>query len=56
MCALQSVIPEGYTFANPWHMMTKKAFEKFKDLMEKMANRDPDRFDMYIYNGLFFGT
>ncbi|KAJ3531510.1 hypothetical protein NM688_g7564 [Phlebia brevispora] len=52
-----SVIPDGYTFMNPFTMVSTNAANRFDELVEKMDNRNPDCFDMYIYNDYFnYGT
>ena len=33
--------------------LSKKAYEMVEGLMKQAANRNPDAFDMYIYNGLY---
>lgn len=46
------VIPKGHTFLNVGSFMTTKAKDIAADLFKKADNRNPDIFDMYIYNGL----
>jgi hypothetical protein len=47
----QSAIPEDYTFLNQNTFLSVKAKETVLDLLEKSEKRNPDMFDMYIYNG-----
>ncbi|KAG2013808.1 hypothetical protein CC2G_010678 [Coprinopsis cinerea AmutBmut pab1-1] len=49
----QSAIPKGYTFVNPETMITVKGSDLFKELMHQADKRDPDAFDMYVYNDFF---
>ncbi|KAL4249125.1 hypothetical protein ABKN59_005765 [Abortiporus biennis] len=48
-----SLIPTGYTFMNPKIMVSKKAEDMIRTLMEKLDKRDPDAFGLYIYNDFF---
>jgi len=50
---MQSTIPAGYKFLNLETFMSNKAYEMLEDLMSRAANRNPDAFDMYIYNGQY---
>ncbi len=45
------VIPEGYTFLNAKTLITVKGKKIADELLEASEKRDPDAFDMYIYNG-----
>ncbi|KAF5333277.1 hypothetical protein D9611_002577 [Ephemerocybe angulata] len=51
--AAASVIPEGYTFLNPETLITTGGKALADDLRKKADGRDPDAFDMYIYNDFF---
>jgi len=50
----KSAIPAGYTFLDVETFISKKAYEMVEGLLKQAANRNPDAFDMYIYNGLHF--
>lgn len=45
------VLPAGYTFLNETHMVSKVAWKRARELLEKADRRDPDVHDMYVYNG-----
>lgn len=49
----QSTIPAGYKFLNLETFISNKAYEMLEDLMKKSANRNPEVFDMYIYNDFY---
>ncbi|KAF8897760.1 hypothetical protein BD779DRAFT_1608275 [Infundibulicybe gibba] len=49
----QTLIPPGYTFLNVGNLMTVKAKCMADDLLSKAGNRNPDAFDMYIYNDFY---
>ncbi|KAH6915038.1 hypothetical protein BKA70DRAFT_1368848 [Coprinopsis sp. MPI-PUGE-AT-0042] len=51
--ATQSKIPAGYTFLNVETMITTKGKEIAESLLKQAGNRDPDAFDMYIYNDFY---
>lgn len=48
-----SVIPPGYTFANLDTMITEKGKELADELMKKADGRNPEAFDMYVYNDFY---
>ena len=50
----QSLIPAGHTFLTPKTFMSQKGYDTVRELLQKADNRNPDRFDMYIYNGLSY--
>lgn len=47
------VPPKGYTFINPEIFISDKAKEIVNDLLQKAEKRNPDAFDMYIYNDYY---
>lgn len=47
------VLPDDYTFLNPWIMISKKAKEIYEGLEEEAEARDPDAHGVYIYNGKY---
>ena len=44
-------MPAGYTFTPVGSPIHDTALERFEKLLEKAGKRDPDQYDMYIYNG-----
>jgi len=50
----QKYTPDGYKMVGPDSsaFMTIAGAELFEKLNNEAENRDPDRFDMYIYNGV----
>ncbi|KAG6910938.1 hypothetical protein DXG01_005992 [Tephrocybe rancida] len=48
--ATQRLIPTGYTFLNHNAFLSLKAKDLYNDLNKQADNRNPDAFDMYIYN------
>jgi hypothetical protein len=46
-----SVIPAGHTFLNPSTFISQKGHDTVRDLLRKADNRNPDLFNMYIFNG-----
>ncbi|THV08324.1 hypothetical protein K435DRAFT_7585 [Dendrothele bispora CBS 962.96] len=48
-----SSIPEGYTFLNKDLFVSVKAKEMILDLLDQAEKRDPDLFDMYVYNDFY---
>ncbi|KAJ3568829.1 hypothetical protein NP233_g5452 [Leucocoprinus birnbaumii] len=46
-------LPKDYTFMNTEIFISLKAKEMVDDLLEKAANRNPDAFDLYIYNDYY---
>ncbi|KAJ3532476.1 hypothetical protein NMY22_g7726 [Coprinellus aureogranulatus] len=49
----KSVIPAGYTFLNPETMISVKGKELAEELRKKADGRDPDAFDMYVFNDFY---
>ena len=49
----QKMLPEDYTFLNPWIMISKKAKDIYEGLEKDAEARDPDAHGMYLYNGLY---
>ncbi|KAH8094884.1 hypothetical protein BXZ70DRAFT_342219 [Cristinia sonorae] len=49
----QSLIPQGHTFINNKAFVTTRTANAVKELLEKLDKRDPDLFNMYIYNDFF---
>ncbi|RDB19905.1 hypothetical protein Hypma_012756 [Hypsizygus marmoreus] len=49
----QGAIPPGYVFFNLETFMSVKGKEILEDLLKKAANRNPDAFDMYVYNDFY---
>lgn len=49
---LQFALPQDYTFAPIGVPIHKASHERVTKLLEQTSNRDPDRFDLYIYNGM----
>lgn len=49
----QPLIPKGYTFNNPKELISIKGKRMLLELMEQADKRDPDAFDMYIYNDFY---
>ncbi|KAF9450139.1 hypothetical protein P691DRAFT_495711 [Macrolepiota fuliginosa MF-IS2] len=47
------VLPQGYTFMSPELFISKRAQGILLDLLDKAETRNPDAFDMYIYNDYF---
>ncbi|TCD69881.1 hypothetical protein EIP91_005958 [Steccherinum ochraceum] len=50
---LQESLDSGYTFINDLTFVSRKTADAVKDLLSKLDKRDPDMFDMYIYNDFF---
>ncbi|KAK7470407.1 hypothetical protein VKT23_001833 [Stygiomarasmius scandens] len=46
-------IPDGYTFLNKQVFLSAKAKEMTMDLLKQADQRNPDLFDMYIYNDFY---
>jgi hypothetical protein len=44
-------IPAGYTLMSEKMFISEAAKDVLTDLLEQAEHRDPDAFDMYIYNG-----
>lgn len=51
--APQPIIPTDYTFLNVETMISTQAKEILEGLLKQAADRDPDAFDMYIYNDFY---
>jgi len=44
-------MPPGYTFLHVGHLISIKGKKIADQLLVQAENRNPDAFDMYIYNG-----